>query len=303
MSQPLVLKSDLLEARVFPRFGGKIASLVDRADGFELLFNYPAELPTVSLYDRPYAEGWYAGWDECLPAISASAYVGHPYHAIHVPDHGELWGLPAPTALVHHGVSTTWHGLRFGYRLTRKLSVEGPRLTADYLLENLAPFEFRFVWAAHALMSMASPVRLDVAAGTCRIADRSEGRPVDRQFDWPALRAGEDLSQLDALPAKRAWKAYGLEPIAASARVIYPQRGRTLTVSYTSDDGQDAWWGIWINTGQWEGHRHFALEPTTGRYDAIGSAIHDGCFGRVAPAGTRQWRVTLEVGALERPED
>ena len=42
------------------------------------------------------------------------------------PDHGELWGLPTTAVPTKDGITTVWHGLRFGYRLTRKLYLEGP---------------------------------------------------------------------------------------------------------------------------------------------------------------------------------
>ena len=57
-----------------------------------------------------------------------------------------------------------------------------------------------------------------------------------------------------------------------------------------------AYWGIWINTGGWAGHRHFAVEPTTGRYDQLERAIHDESAGRVGPLGRRDWSVRWDVG-------
>jgi hypothetical protein len=48
MSQPVQLESDLLRAEVWPQFGGRLTSLVDKADGYELLFSYPTEMPTGS---------------------------------------------------------------------------------------------------------------------------------------------------------------------------------------------------------------------------------------------------------------
>jgi hypothetical protein len=53
MSQPVTFENDLLRVDVWPMTGGKISSIVDKADRFDLLFNYPDELPTVSQYDMP----------------------------------------------------------------------------------------------------------------------------------------------------------------------------------------------------------------------------------------------------------
>src|SRR5947209_15555975 len=132
MAHPVLIENEALRMEVWPALGGKVASLADKADEFELLFNYPAEIPTAALYDTAYGNGWYAGWDECFPAVSPSHYVGHPYDGIAVPDHGELWGLPTTAVPAKDGITTVWHGLRFGYRLTRKLYLDGPSVRAEY---------------------------------------------------------------------------------------------------------------------------------------------------------------------------
>ena len=300
MAQPVTIESEALRATVWPQFGGKVSSVVDKADGCELLFSYPSELPTGPQYDQPYGKGWYAGWDECFPAVAPGRYVGHPYDGIAVPDHGELWGLPTTSVPAKNGITTVWHGLRFGYRLTRKLSLEGDTLSADYTLVNLAPIAFRFVWAQHALLAMGGPAELRVEPGAFRLSHDAKGTDIQRPFRWGG-EVPEGLQRLerpDALPAGGGWKIFGTEPISAPVVVGYPSRegGRTLTVSYASEDGMPAYWGIWINTGGWAGHRHFAVEPTTGRYDQIDRAVQDDSAGKVEPLGRRDWSVRWVVG-------
>ena len=56
-----------------------------------------------------------------------------------------------------------------------------------------------------------------------------------------------------------------------------------------------AYWSLWINTGGWAGHKHFALEPTTGRFDHLDKAIADHSAGRVPPLSKRNWTVRWTV--------
>jgi hypothetical protein len=289
---PVTIENDAIRMEVWPQIGGKVSSIIDKADHYELLFNYPAELPDSPHYDAPYGDHWYSGWDECFPAIAPSIYPRHPYSGIAVPDHGELWGIPTTTAVpTKDGITTVWNGLRFGYRLTRKLYLQNASVVAEYNLANLAPFEFRFVWAMHSLMSMVQPAELSVDQSRFRLSHDATGNRFDTDFTWPLVAPTESLSNLESLPPKRGWKSFSTDPIQSSFLVSYPTRNRSLRVAYESDDGMSAYWGLWINTGGWAGNRHFAVEPTTGRYDQIDRSIKDGSAGQIDPFGRRQWTV------------
>lgn len=298
MTLPVTIENEAIKLQVWPQLGGKVSSLVDKADGFDLFFNYPSEIPVqASQYDLPYAKGWYAGWDEVFPAVSASRYLGHPYEGIPVPDHGELWSLPTMATPAKDGITTVWHGLRFGYRLTRKLCLEGPAVVAEYTLVNLAPFEFRFVWALHPLMSLVSPVELDLPSGLpFRLSHDANGHDIDQGFTWPKLTGDIDLSRPADLPPQAGWKVFSAHPIDGPLTIRYPARARQATIEYGSDEGMPAYWGIWINTGGWGTHRHFAIEPTTGRFDQIDRAIKDQTAGRLAAMATRTWTARITLG-------
>jgi hypothetical protein len=279
MAQPVQFENDVFRAAVWPQFGGRVTSLVDKADGYELLFSYPAELPSGSLYDASYIDAWHSGWDECFPAVTASHYVGHPYDNILVPDHGEIWGLPTTAVPNRSGITTVWHGLRFGYRLTRKLSLEGDSVVADYVLINLAPFDFHFVWAQHALLAMEVPMLLDL----------------------PGLTGADSVTLTDPgkLSPRQTWKYYSREPIRKPVSILFPDRQRSLQIAYSSSTELPAHWGIWMSTGGWAGHRAFAISPTTGRADRLDAAIADRSAGMVAPMGRADWTVRWTVSSAK----
>ena len=295
MSQPVTIENDSLRMEVWPTIGGKVASIIDKEDKFELMFNYPSEIPTSPQYDEAFDEGWHGGWNECFPSIAPSSYVGHPYDGIPVPDHGELWGLPTVAVPTKDGITTVWHGLRFGYRLVRKLYLEGHSIVAEYTLVNLAPFDFRFVWAQNAFLSMNVPAKLELTGQhRMRYSHDAQGVEHSQEFDWPRL-GDLDLSSPDQLPAKRGWKVFTRDPIQEPIVIRYPTRNRSVSISYSSEDGLDAYWGIWINTGGWGSNRHFSAEPTMGRFDQIEQAVQDKSAGSAGPMGKREWVVRWEV--------
>jgi hypothetical protein len=195
------------------------------------------------------------------------------------------------------GITTVWYGLRFGYRLTRKLYLEESSVIADYTLVNLAPFEFRFIWAMHPNMSMNVPVRLGLQTpGQFRFSHDAQGVDHQRLIDWPIVSAGVDVSNIAALPAQQGWKLYSMDPISSPLTLDYPTRKRSLQIEFSSEDGLSAYWGIWINTGGWDGNRHFAIEPVTGRFDQLDRAVADGSAARVSPLGRRDWSVRWTLG-------
>jgi hypothetical protein len=295
----LTFENDRVKVEVWPRLGGKVSSILDKADGFELLFNYPAEIPTEPTYGQPYDRSWYAGWDECFPAVAAGPYVGHPYDGIAIPDHGELYSVPVTTAVPSvNGITCVWNGLRFGYRFSRKLELTGTGLRASYTMVNLSPYEFRFVWAQHALLSTESEVTVDLpAASQMSWSHDASGRTQQRPFAWPILEGAGDLSRPGELPDGLAWKAFAQRPIESPAVVRYPHRRRAVRVEFAGD--VSAYWGIWINTGGWNHQRHVAVEPTTGRFDQLDRAVHDDSAGRIGAGATAQWQVDWSVCASE----
>ena len=80
----------------------------------------------------------------------------------------------------------------------------------------------------------------------------------------------------------------------------YPSRGRQVEIVYSSDAAAAyAYWGVWINTGGWAGHKHVAIEPTMGRYDALDRSVRDGSAGRVSALGNLSWSVSWTLGPID----
>jgi hypothetical protein len=306
MALPVTIENEAIRMTVWPQLGGKISSIVDKADAYELLFNYPAELPETSLYGKPFDSAWNAGWDECFPTVAPCNYPGHPYEGIPIPDHGELWSLPTTAVPTKSGLTTVWHGLRFGYTFTRKLHLEGSAIIAEYSVLNRAPFEFRFMWCGHPLMSMIAPVELDLPKGKWRLDHDTAGdEPIG--FDWPHVGEGVDLSRPASLPDRAAWKVFALAPIQGPATIRYPTRGRKATYEYEAQESRDeegivggppAYWGVWVTTGGWASQRCFDIEPTIGRFDELAQCVKDRSAGTIPPLGRRQWEVRLTLGDL-----
>ena len=214
---PVTVENDASAWKSGRRSAAKVSSIIDKADHYELLFNYPAELPDSPHYDAPTATTGTAGWDECFPAVAPSKYPRHPYNGIAVPDHGELWGIPTTTAVpTEDGITTVWHGLRFGYRLTRKLFLRERPIVAEYDLTNLAPFEFPDSSGRCASADVDDLSRLSCkAAADILSAGATNRRHGNRPFDRiaPGERGESRTSPTRIAASRRGWKVFSTEPI------------------------------------------------------------------------------------------
>ena len=286
MSVPVTIENEHLSLDVWPQIGGKVSSIIDKVDGYELLYSYPAELPTRCAYGQRYTDSWYAGWDECFPAIAPGAFPAHPYEGVNNPDHGELWSLPTTAVPTRDGITTVWHGLRFGYRLTRKLFLDGPTIVAEYTLVNLAPFDFPFAWAQHAMFSVASPVRIDL--GEIPLV------PLEGHSDsFPREGVRGAVDGFDLAPAGRQIKRFSAEPVHLTPVVIhYPERRRKLVLAYQSESQIAAYWGVWLDAV----NHHFGVEPTTARCDSLDLAVQDKSAATVPLMGRVGWTTRMTVG-------
>lgn len=286
MSVPVTIENDCFTLDVWPQFGGKISSVIDKADGHELLYSYPAELPTRCQYGTNYADSWYAGWDECFPAVAPGAFPTHPYEGVQNPDHGELWSLPTTAVPTRDGITTVWHGLRFGYRLTRKLYLEGPSIVAEYTLVNLAPFEFPFAWAQHALLSIQSPVRINLGQIPLVSAAGQSGT-----FPKAGIKGSVDGFENVLGCGSARW--FSRDPVQQAPAVVeYPQRGRRFVLAFESESQLAAYWGLWLDGV----NHHFAIAPMLGRSDSLSHAVEEGTAARVPPMGKVTWSTRLTVG-------
>ncbi len=295
MAAPVIIENPFIRLEVWPRLGGKVSSVIDQHDRFELLFNYPAELPVdQSLYDQPYSAGWFAGWDECFPSIAPSRYVGRPYDQIAVPDHGEVWSLPTTAVPTRDGITTVWHGLRFGYRLTRKLYLVDAEIVSEYTLINLAPAVFRFVWAQHALFGWAPPMELEFGGDQAAIFRVHQTGGEEPTFNWPQSPAG-DMEKLSELPEGKTTKVFSIAHVSQPMTLRYPGRNRGLRISYHTEHDLKTYWGLMINNLGEGGQRHISLSPTTGRFDEIDRAIKDDSAGSVQAQGRCDWSVRWKL--------
>jgi hypothetical protein len=329
----LELANDRARIIVCPALGARVLSLVDLwTDREWLVAGEPPALgpagdaPAWSGPDAAYDGVAAFGWDECLPTVAPCADPGDPA-APPLRDHGDLWGRPADVLADGAVLAATWPGEeaarpRPAYRFTRRLRLDGPRVVADYVLENGGPDELPVLWSMHALLALDPGARLEVEGLVSVRVAWATGlsiSPVPGRADWPetpgtdgrpvALDVVRDPSAGTALRAFGGWELYGgwdgaagegLPGVAAAAQ---PDGGR-LELTWYAPIAPNL--GIWLDDGGWpaapDGPRvQHALQPTTSPDDELTSAIAAGRALVLAPAERVAWSATLRLRAPGEP--
>ena len=161
----VVLENDLMRVIVIPEFGSKIASIIYKPLSHELLWQRQGEKYRRTKYGDPYLEGEVSGFDELFPSISRCYYESFPWQGTEIPDHGEVWSVPWKLEVQKNSLQLGCYGVRFPYRLTKKLNLTDGSLLITYCLENLSYFPLDYVWAAHPLFVAEQGMEIAVPKG------------------------------------------------------------------------------------------------------------------------------------------
>lgn len=326
--ETLELDDGRIRIVVCPALGARVISFVDQwTDREWLVQGEPPEAGpdgTASAWraaDAVYSGAVAFGWDECLPTIipcpDPADPAGPPLR-----DHGDHWGRPAETVADGAVLAATWAGAGGRYVFVRRLRLDGPRVVADYELENRGPTDLPVVWSMHPLLALEPGARVEVEGLVSVRVVYAVGlplAPVAGRADWPetpgtdgrpvALDVVRGPSAGTALKAFGGWELYGGwenaggEGLPGVAAVAQPD-GSRLELTWYAPIAPNL--GIWMDDGGWppppEAPRaQHALEPTTSPDDDLASAIAANRALVLAPAERVAWSAAFRVRAPGEP--
>jgi hypothetical protein len=302
--QPAVtIESEALAAQFLPSIGAKMASLVYKPLGFELLVQRPGESYRLQPYGGDYLAGECSGFDDMFPTIDECYYSSSPWKGTLIPDHGEVWSLPWECRAEGDRLELAVQGVRFPYRLEKTARFAGSsKLHIDYRLANLSNFDFDFMWAAHLMLNLEEDCELVLPPGVERVISRLSysgalGR-YGEEFPWPAFTlpdgTARDLRRIRPKTAQDAEKYFvkGRLPEGWCA-LRYGQKNVTLTLSFPAD--RVPYIGILPNEGGRQDLYNIFLEPCTASFDDLNVAKLRNEFSTVKANSTYEWSLAIAV--------
>jgi hypothetical protein len=302
--QPAItLESDSIRVQFLPGIGAKMASLVYKPRGYELMVQRPGEEYLLQPFDGDYVAGECTGFDDMFPTIDLCYYDRFPWQGTKMADHGEVWSLPWQYEIEGEMSHFTVHGVRFPYEMEKWVSLRDDSiLHLDYRLTNCSPFDLDFVWAAHMMINVEEGTELMLPQGVRSIVGAFSiggnfGTYGD-EFTWPidTLPDGSqrDFRKIQSKSARVAYKYYvkGRMP-EGWCGLKYHQRDFSLVLSFPV--AQVPYLGVLPNEGGWRDYYNIFLEPCTASFDRPDAARYRGEVATVPGNATYEWYLDIAV--------
>ncbi len=308
----VVLENARIKAVMLPELGGKMVSLMAGEGSVEFLLQPPEPERGYrrAKYGSSFEEYDTSGFDECIPTVSECTFSpqdqdgSHP--PIHLPDHGELWSIPWSAAVEGEKVILKAAGTNLPYTLEKRIRLDGSTVIIEYELENRGSSGFDYLWSAHPLLEVEEgdnillPIEVRELFLNWSRDDRlgTFGFPVS----WPRARTSaglwDDLSVIKGRDLGTADKLYTgrLE----SGFCGFYRRRANMSLVFRFEPEQAPYVGIWICQGGWPTSRaakHYtvAVEPCSGRPDALDQAAKMNSCQRILAGETKHWTLSMEI--------
>ncbi len=290
-------------AKFLPEQGSKLASLVYKPLGYEMLVQRPAARYLLQPFDGDYVAGECSGLDDMFPTIDACYYDRFPWAGTKMADHGEVWSLPWDETVEADGIRFSVNGVRFPYHLEKwvHFTSEGV-LRLDYKVINLSRFDFDFLWSAHPMFNLEEGAELVLPEGVEHIVSTLDipgklGAYGD-VFPWPVTTLADgsqrDFRMMRPKTARDAYKYFIKEKMPEGwCGVKYHQSNFSLVMSFPV--AQVPYLGVLPNEGGWQDLYNIFLEPCTAPFDRPDAARYRGQVSTLRAGAVYTWHLNLTL--------
>jgi hypothetical protein len=297
------LETELMKVIVVPEIGAKIVSLIYKPTHKEWLLD-SGDRPLLALgASSAFGDSDMSGWDECFPTINAckyplqGEYLGNP-----LPDHGEVWSLPWHATKERDSLIVKVEGQCLPYTFQRKMTfIAEDIMRLEYEVTNLSDEDLAMMWTAHPQFTVTPDMVICLPKAIKQMICVHGGNSLlgdETLYNWPnATVAGRDkhLDRMDFSTEKDSRKLYYAGEV--------PEGWSGLSCSQSTDyllmevaKEQVPYLGIWVDEKDYNDRVTCALEPSTGFYDSLTTAVENDKCTIISARGTLIWQMDVSLG-------
>lgn len=302
--QAILLDNENLEAVILPERGGKVASLLVKKTGMELLYQNTRKTFTRAQFGSNFGDFEACGFDDAFPTVDEEIVEVGGKKEIY-PDHGEIWSasfvVDPPAMAKENAVNLCYYSRRLNYDYQKRFELKGNRLCCRYTIRNNAKVSLPYVWTMHCLMNLTPNMRFIFPAGTKQVQNVFSGSVLkgeEKIYLYPEDETEDGWYRFDRLPDEGSVKYYAVGRVKEGVcGYDYPETNTSVRLHY--DPEKLPYLGCWITAGGYRGDKNCALEPCTGYYDSVGKAKRlVGSCAELAPGEMLDFTIEIEAYSI-----
>ena len=281
-----------LSAVIVPRLGGRVHELTDLRRGRQWLWKNPnlatGPVPAGATYD----DHWQGGFEELFPSDAPDEIGG-----FHYPDHGELWSIAWGVDLIEQDeVKLSVIAPVTGTHVAKAFSIEGPRMTVRYTLENTTPHALPYLFKLHPALAVHERCRIDLPGGLVEKVESGFGNLLSNRTiqPWPT---DADLSTCRSESSGTNEFVYVSDLPVGRCGISDYDTGSKLTIDYPLDVFPYCW--LFLTYGGWLDQNVAVLEPCTNYPKDLPAAMRSGTAASLAGESSTCFEVGFVVGPLD----
>lgn len=309
--EAFLLDNALLRLTIVPELGGKIVSLVRLESGYEYFLQppEPARAYRTRSCGARFEDHETSGFDECAPTVAECLYPEEPFFRTLLPDHGDIWSMPAVPVIHGQQLHLTTHFRSLPLRFTKEVQLQENRVRIDYEVTSLSESAVKFLWSAHPLLRVEPGAEILLPKDVKELGvewsfEERMGKSGDR-CTWPeaADSSGRliELNKVVSASMGTAEKLFTPRLSEGFCGMFLPRENEAIAFRF--DPQLVPYVGIWICQGGWPTSRaakHFtvALEPCLGRRDSLADAIRRKECAVLRGHESMRWWMEIEVNSV-----
>lgn len=298
----LKIENDYLSIVCLPQHGGKISSIYSQKQNFELLFQNPKKKWSKAYPDANFEDFEACGFDDAFPSIDREQFYFNNKTYCY-PDHGEVWSTPMDYIIEDDNIYLTFQSSILSYKYYKHISIQKNKLHLSYKIVNTGNEDFPAFWTMHGLFNIEDDMQIFLPKGTKNIqnvmnAYNSPLGSINKIYKYPTDNNYDFTKVVNTQDINTCSKFYIADPIEdGNCGYIYPKRNLKININF--DNKALPYLGFWKTLGPFRGDKNCALEPSSGFYDNIKTAIKNHKCPILKANKTFTFKLSIEIDKIK----